>query len=473
MSFPLKISIVWIRKDFRLLDNPALYYAANGGIVLPVFIYNDSMSPKIGSASRWWLYHSLQDLHANLDGKLQVYLGNPETILVELVEKYKVDNVYFNSSYEPEQFVQDKIIKKRLKAIGVFCEVLQSQLLWDPATILTGSGTPYKVFTPFYQNGCLQAKDPRYPLQKPEKLELYHDAKDSMTIEELGLLENNTWSNKLDAVWQVSEKTALDRLEKFIQNGLNGYKENRNIPSVDGTSRLSAYLHFGQISANQVWYAVHAAAQGNIPVQDSSCYLSEIGWREFCYNLLFNFPELPDKNFNKKFDAFPWIYNDQLLDAWKIGQTGIPIVDAGMRELAQTGYMHNRVRMIVASFLIKNLGIDWRVGKDWFWECLVDADLANNSANWQWVAGSGADAAPFFRIFNPVLQGEKFDPQGLYTRKYVPELALIPDKYLYKPWLAPMQILKQAGVALGKNYPAPIVELDVSRKKALVAYKNL
>lgn len=469
----LQVSIVWIRKDFRLSDNLALHHAAKAGIVLPVFIYNDTASLKMGSVSQWWLHHSLKDLHSSLENKLQVYTGNPEEKLFELATKHNIKHVYFNSSYEPEQLAQDKFIQKSLQNAGIVCEIFHSQLLWDPAKIVTGYGTPYKVYTPFYQKGCLHADAPRFPIAKPEKLVCYNNTQNSISIDALGLLENNTWNEKLSTIWTVGEKAAQDRLKSFIAHGLEGYKENRNIPSLDGTSRLSAYLHFGQISVNQVWYAVHKASAKNIPVQDSSCYLSEIGWREFCYNLLFNFPELPHKNFNAKFDAFPWVYNEEFFTAWKQGNTGIPIVDAGMRELAQTGYMHNRVRMIVASFLIKNLGIDWRLGKDWFWECLVDADLANNSANWQWVAGSGADAAPFFRIFNPVLQGEKFDPHGLYTRKYVPELALMPDKYLYKPWMAPANILKQACVSLGKNYPAPIVELDVSRNKALAAYKSL
>lgn len=473
MDKDVQTTIVWMRNDFRLSDNPALYHAVQAGVVFPVFIFNDDINVKIGSASRWWLHHSLESLHRDLDGKLNIYIGNPEKILNALVNKYSIEHVYFNRSYEPEELRQDNLIKKSLQEIGVICKIFHSQLLWDPSTILNGSGTPYKVYTPFYHHGCLQATSPRLPFKKPEKLELYQDIENSIKIDKLNLLKDNLWSDKLHDVWSVSEQAAHGRLQKFIKNGLTGYKEDRNIPSVDGTSRLSAYLHFGQISAHQIWHAVHTAANHDIPVQDVSCFLSEIGWREFCYNLLFNFPQLPDKNFNSKFNTFPWLQDDENMQAWKDGKTGIPIVDAGMRELAQTGYMHNRVRMIVASFLIKNLGIDWRLGKDWFWECLVDADLANNSANWQWVAGCGADAAPFFRIFNPILQGEKFDPHGLYTRKYVPELALIPDKFLYKPWLAPANILKQAGIVLGKNYPAPIIELDVSRNKALAAYKNL
>ena len=467
------ISIVWFRNDLRVTDNPALHYAALAGVIIPVFIFNNKSSGEIGSASRWWLHNALNSLSDSLEKKLQIYMGNPEQILHELVQQYNVQNVYVNSCYEPEQFAQDEIIKKSFKAVGVEYKIFHSQLLWDPATIVTGYGTPYKVFTPFYQNGCLQATPPRLPFEKHEKLDIHKDIKNSIAIDQLELLKGNSWSDKLHDLWNVSEQAALNRLQEFIQNGLIGYKENRNIPSVDGTSRLSPYLHFGQISAHQIWHAVHVAANHDIPVQDVSCFLSEIGWREFCYNLLFNFPQLPDKNFNAKFNEFPWLHDNKNIQAWKDGKTGIPIVDAGMRELAQTGYMHNRVRMIVASFLIKNLGIDWRLGKDWFWECLVDADLANNSANWQWVAGCGADAAPFFRIFNPILQGEKFDPQGVYTRKYVPELALMPDKYLYKPWLAPMQILKQAGVIIGKNYPAPIVDLGTSRNHALAAYKKL
>jgi deoxyribodipyrimidine photo-lyase len=274
--------------------------------------------------------------------------------------------------------------------------------------------------------------------------------------------------------WNVSEQGALDRLAIFIRDHLQGYQSGRDFPSLDQTSKLSAYLHWGQISVRTVWHAIWNACRQDQSLQaDSMFFIRELCWREFSYNLLYHFPLLPDKNFHDKFDRFPWRYNEQFLKAWQEGKTGYPFVDAGMRELLQTGYMHNRVRMIVASFLIKNLLLDWRHGRDWFWQHLVDADVANNSMSWQWVAGCGVDAAPYFRIFNPTTQGEKFDKQGDYIRKFLPELARLPDKYLFEPHKAPALMLYQAGITLGKTYPYPIVELDVSRKIALQLYHNM
>jgi deoxyribodipyrimidine photo-lyase len=273
------------------------------------------------------------------------------------------------------------------------------------------------------------------------------------------------WDKKLEPHWDISESGAKKQLALFLKDGLGGYKEGRNFPGKAHASRLSPYLHSGEISPNQVWHA--ANLRGDSADIDNFC--SELGWREFSYSLLHHFPALPHENWQKKFDHFPWKNDREDLSRWKKGMTGYPIVDAGMRELWQTGYMHNRVRMIVASFLIKNLLVDWRHGARWFWDCLVDADLANNSASWQWVAGSGADAAPYFRIFNPIGQGEKFDGDGAYTRKYVPELAKMPEKYLFQPWKAPNDVLSKAGVILGRTYPSPIVDIALSRAKALQA----
>ena len=461
-------TIVWFRKDFRLADNLALQQATEHGQIIPVFIFDHNIQANIGQSTKWWLHQSLIALNKDLHNSLNIYQGKPEEILHTIAVKFNSKNIYFNTIFEPEQLEQDRNIIEYLQKHSITCTTFQSQLLWLPATTVKSDKTPYKVFTPFYRNGCLQSIPPRTPITAPKNIDALFDHENTTTLQDLGLL--STATEHLDQFWHVSEHDASQQLHTFIENKLAAYEQHRDIPSLQATSQLSPYLHFGQISAHQIW---HAVGQSQAPAAQIDCFLKQLGWREFSYNLLYHFPTLPDQNFQQKFDNFPWQTNTQLLQAWQQGQTGYPIVDAGMRELAQTGYMHNRVRMIVASFLVKNLLLHWHHGRDWFWQHLVDADLANNSASWQWVAGSGVDAAPYFRIFNPVLQGEKFDKHGDYTRQYVPELTKMPDTYVHKPWLAPAHILKTSNIVLGKNYPLPIVDLDTSRKQALAAYHNL
>jgi deoxyribodipyrimidine photo-lyase len=467
------VTIFWFRRDLRISDNPGLLAAVKNGNVLPVYILDDASAGdfKIGAASRWWLHHSLLELNKSLDGKLNVYVGDSKKILTEIVRSNKVDAVYWNRCYEPFRIKDDSEIKTHLKTMGLDAQSFNASLLWEPWEILKADGTPYKVFTPFYQNGCLKAAAPREPL-KAELGNLLKDEANKNTIESLNLLPNKPWYKGMENMWGIGEAAAQKQLQHFLDNGLLGYKEGRNYPVKDNTSRLSPYLQFGEISPNQIWHAAQMRTNTK-NIADVEHFLRELGWREFSYHLLYHFPDLPRKNFQSKFDTFEWTYNETLLQAWKHGKTGYPIVDAGMRELWQTGYMHNRVRMIVASFLIKNLLIHWHHGEDWFWDCLIDADLANNSASWQWVAGSGADAAPYFRIFNPITQGQKFDPDGTYTRKFVPELSSIPDKFLFNPWEAPQEILRACGVRLGDTYPLPIVNLAASRNEALRIYKEL
>jgi deoxyribodipyrimidine photo-lyase len=291
-----------------------------------------------------------------------------------------------------------------------------------------------------------------------------------MTIDALGLLPDHEWGAKMTSHWQIGEAAAMTRLGDFVDGGLKGYKDGRNFPARPNTSRLSAHLHWGEISPNMAWYAaVEKRDQAGFD-NDIDVFLSELGWREFSHSLLYHFPQLPRQNLQSKFDSFPWRSDDNALRAWQQGKTGYPIVDAGMRELWETGYMHNRVRMIVGSFLVKNLLLHWHHGEAWFWDCLVDADLANNSAGWQWIAGCGADAAPYFRVFNPITQGTKFDADGSYTRRFVPELAGLPNKYLFNPWDAPALELQAAGITLGKHYPHPIVDVKQSREAALAAF---
>lgn len=466
--------IVWFRQDLRLSDNPALYYAAQKGSILPLYILDDhhAQQDKMGAASRYWLHHSLLALDKSLDDKLSFYQGDAQQILLEIIQKYSVQAIYWNRCYEPWRIKRDQEIKKALKEKNIECTSFNSALLWEPWETIKKDGTPYQVFTPFYQN-CLKSSAPRLPLAQIEKSQLIKDTKDATTLMDLQLLPTIPWNEKLTPYWQIGEQGAQKQLSEFIENSLNNYREGRNFPAKQSISRLSPHLHFGEISPHQIWYSLQAHSVWDKEERNAAHFIRELIWREFSYNLLFYHPTLPYQNLQTKFDLFPWEKNTVFLQAWQKGQTGFPLVDAGMRELWQTGYMHNRLRMITGSFLVKNLLLHWHHGAHWFWDCLVDADLANNSASWQWVAGCGADAAPYFRIFNPVIQGEKFDSAGQYTRHFVPELAHLPDRYLFRPWEAPSDVLQKAGITLGDNYPKPIVSLPDSRKKALAALATL
>ncbi|MGA0182220.1 MAG: cryptochrome/photolyase family protein [Candidatus Puniceispirillaceae bacterium] len=473
------IQIHWFRQDLRLADNPALSAAAAKGAVLPVYILDDvnSGAYSMGAASRWWLHHSLNALNQTLDGKLVVLAGDPAEILPRLATAVAAAGIHWNRAYEPWRIARDAAIKMQFAARGIAVNSHNGSLLWEPWDVLKNDGTPYKVFTPFYRRGCLSAPPPRRPLPVPADLKIARfDEGDTGAdaINALGLLPKQKWQDQLAAVWDIGEAAAYDRLCAFLDDGFDGYKDGRNFPARRNVSRLSAYLHWGEISPNAVWYAAKDRMDAGIG-QDQDCdhFLSELGWREFSHSLLYHFPDLPHKNLQPRFDHFDWQDNPAFLQCWQKGITGYPIVDAGMRELWQTGYMHNRVRMIVGSFLVKNLRLHWHHGEAWFWDCLVDADLANNSAGWQWIAGCGADAAPYFRIFNPITQGVKFDQDGHYIRRYVPELATMPDAYLCNPWEAPTAVLNGAGVRLGETYPKPIVDVKASREAALAAFSAL
>ena len=474
MKTPLVIH--WFRQDLRLSDNPALTSAVNQGQVLPIYILDDNNANEfaMGAASRWWLHHSLDALDTSLEGRLNLYQGDPITVLLDLIERLGVNQVVWNRCYEPRQMQRDKKIKSALTEKGIKVVSDNGSLLWEPWLIKKPDGTPYKVFTPFYRKGCLNAEMPRQPLPRPDIHPVSCTDEQSLTLAHLNLLPNIPWDAGFKGLWQVGEDKAQSQFFQFLELGLGRYKEGRNFPARPFVTRLSPHLHFGEISPNQLWYGAQKVADN----EHVDHFCSELAWREFSYSQLFIHPDLPSKNLQPKFDAFPWVdagssIQNRSLKAWQQGNTGIPMVDAGMRELWQTGYMHNRVRMIVASFLVKNLRIHWHQGERWFWDTLLDADLANNSASWQWVAGCGADAAPYFRIFNPVVQGQKFDPDGDYVRQFVPEIALLPNKYLFNPWEAPELVLKEAGVVLGETYAHPIVDLKASREAALEAFKSL
>lgn len=471
----IKTTIFWFRQDLRISDNPGLFEAAKHGHVIPIYILNqkEKNALQMKDASQCWLQVSLQKLNESLGQKLNVYVGNPKEVLLEIIKNNCVQAVHWNRCYDPARIQADAEIKKLLKEIDIECNSFNGSLLREPWEVLKDDGMPYKVYTPFYKKGYLQHEQPRRPLPIPAKLMLMKAIPSALTLENLNGVSEKIWCRKIQAAWEIGELSALKKLDDFLENGLFEYKEYRNFPGKINVSRLSPHLHFGEISPNQIWHTAQAKGVSEAWMEDLDCFLSELVWREFSYYLLYHFPNFPEKNFQEKFDQFPWAHSDTFFNAWKKGKTGYPIVDAGMRELWETGYMHNRVRMIVASFLVKNLLQHWHHGAGWFLDCLVDADLASNSINWQWVAGSGVDAAPYFRIFNPVTQGEKFDPAGHYTRRFVPELSKMPDKFLFKPWEAPAEVLRSAGVILGSTYPKPIVDLKITRERALKAYKMI
>lgn len=477
-SSPRAPVIVWFRQDLRLSDNPALEAALQTGqTVLPLFILDDETPGqwKRGGASRWWLHHSLAALSGALEAigsRLLLRRGSADAVLKALIGETGATAVFWNRCYEPFSCERDKSIKAELSSNGLDVQSFNASLLAEPWTVRNKSGDPFRVFSPFWRNVRAEL-DPGGPLKAPEHLPSPEKWPESGGLKNWNLLPNDPdWAEGFNMVWTPGETGARKRLEDFLRNGAKHYSGGRDRPDKPYTSGLSPHLHFGEISPRQIVSAIESARE-DIGDRNAEKFLSELGWREFSYSLLFNFPELPHGNYQKKFDRFPWRKDSAALTAWQRGQTGYPMVDAGMRELWATGWMHNRVRMITASFLIKHLMIDWREGEKWFWDTLVDADLANNSASWQWVAGSGADAAPYFRIFNPVTQGEKFDPEGEYVRKWVPELARLPGKYLNQPWEAGPLVLKEAGVELGKTYPAPIVDHKTARERALAAFQSL
>lgn len=464
------VAIVWFRQDLRLADNPALTEAVKSGAkIVPVYVLDDENAGewKMGGASRAWLHHSLHSLNESLGGHLVLLKGDAFVQIPALAQHVKASSVYWNRCYEPWRIKRDKLIKETLKDLDIEVESFNGSLLWEPWEVLKDDGTPYKVFTPFYRKGCLSKDEPRTPLPAPKDIK-FATAKGE-TLDALKLLPQKPeprWEKSMLEHWKVGEDGAKKALKHFIAHGLKNYKEGRNFMAQDNVSRLSPRLHFGELSPNQVWHA--AKAQGSSSDIDHFC--SELGWREFSHSLLYFNPDMPRKPLQERFAKFPWTHSDKNLDAWHRGLTGYPVVDAAMRELWVTGYMHNRARMIVGSFLVKHLLLNWHAGEEWFWDCLIDADLANNAASWQWIAGCGADAAPYFRIFNPVMQGEKFDPDGDYVRAYVPELAKLPNKYLHKPWEAPADVLQKAGIKLGEQYPKPIVDHGEARARALEAF---
>ena len=476
-----KPALLWLRLDLRLADNPALEAALKrGGPIVPVFIWSPGEEAPWppGGASRWWLHQSLRSLDARLreaGSRLIIRRGPALESLRALIKSTGASAVFWNRCYEPAAIALDARLTDSLRRDGLSVETFNGALLHEPWAVQNKSGKPYQVFTPFWKQ-CLACSDPATPLPAPKNIPAPARWPKSLALDDLELEPSINWAGGIRASWQPGETGAAARLHGFLTEAFDNYSEHRNRPDVTGTSRLSPHLHFGEISPRQIWHRLRqTAANGKRPSAGwrGSQFLAELGWREFAHHLLYHFPHTTTTALRSEFNEFPWRKKAAWLTAWQNGRTGYPIVDAGMRELWTTGWMHNRVRMIVASFLVKDLLISWREGARWFWDTLVDADLAQNTLGWQWTAGCGADAAPYFRVFNPTLQGEKFDLRGDYVRRWCPELSRLPGAWIHRPHEAPPGVVATAGLILGRDYPRPIVSHAIAREVALNAWGQI
>ena len=459
--------IVWFRRDLRVRDHAALHAAAQSGKpVVALYIREENLKYPMGAASDWFLHYALLALQEELSVPLVIRQGDAQEVIHDVVRATGADEVHWGRRYQKDAREIDAEIKEELKEQGLTVESHNTMLLSEPWEVKTGSGSNYRVFTPFYRKFREEVEIGEV-LPAPE-LKRFTGNVESLSVEDLGLLPTAPdWGAKMEVYWKPGPKGAHERLQEFLDEAVEYYAEYRDRPDFDRTSRLSPYLAHGCIGVRECWEANANASPG------SDTFAKELGWREFSYSLLFYYPDMKTEPLDKKFEKFEWEGDEADLLAWQKGQTGYPIVDAGMRQLWEMGWMHNRVRMIVASFLIKDLLVDWRSGEEWFWDCLCGGDPANNAQGWQWTAGCGADASPFFRIFNPISQGERFDPKGDYVRAWCPELAKLPKKYIHKPWEAPDDVLADAGVTLGEHYPRPMVDHGQARERALELYKEI
>ena len=471
-------TLLWFRHDLRLSDHQALAAALEGGgAVLPVFVLDDAAAgdAAYGAASRWWLRRSLAALGADLalrGAPLLLARGRAETILPALAEAIGATGIHAGRAAEPWARAQSRRVHEALADAGRRLHLHTTVLLREPHGLVSGSGSPYAVYTPFAK-AVFAAGEPPSPRPAPARIPGAKRPAGGESLEGLGLHPlpgEPDWAAGFAPQWQPGEAGAQARLARFTAGALGDYAIHRNLPGIEGSSGLSPHLRWGEVSPVQVWHAARAAGA---EAGATEAFLKEILWREFAYHLLWHRPDLPRRALRPAFEAFPWAPDAALLRAWQRGRTGYPIVDAGMRQLWRTGWMHNRVRMIAASLLVKHLLQPWQAGAAWFWDTLLDADLAANSASWQWVAGCGSDAAPYFRIFNPILQGRKFDPEGAYVRRFVPELATLPSAHIHAPWEAPAPVLAAAGIRLGRDYPCPLIGHAEGRARALAAFATL
>jgi deoxyribodipyrimidine photo-lyase len=474
-------TIVWFRQDLRLADNAALREALGRGLpIVPVYIFAPAEEGRWapGGAARWWLHHSLARLDEDLrrvGSRLCLRLEpDSQVALMRLAQECGATRVFWNRRYEPALIERDRRIKAALRAAGLEVESRNSALLREPWEAKTQSGGPYQVFTPYWRH-CLAQPEPAEPWAAPASLPAPRHWPASRDLDELALLPRRDWASGFGTAWTPGSAGAARVLDEFLNGHWQDYARLRDRPDVRGTSRLSPHLHFGEIGPREIWHAARRVtlARGEEAGWRESKFLAELGWREFAHHLLYHFPQTPEQPLRAEFARFPWKSDAAALRAWQRGATGYPIVDAGMRELWRTGWMHNRVRMIAASFLVKDLMLPWTDGARWFWDTLVDADLASNTLGWQWVAGCGADAAPYFRIFNPVTQATKFDPDGTYIRQWVPELKRLEPAWIHQPWMATPEVLAAAGVELGVNYPQRLIAHDTARVEALAALATL
>ncbi|MGI4851022.1 MAG: cryptochrome/photolyase family protein [Janthinobacterium lividum] len=466
-------TLLWLRQDLRLQDNQALQQACLRNLpIIPLYILDTTTSKPwaMGGAQQWWLHHSLISLGKSFEEKgLKLILrrGNPLEILKDVLKETQASALYWNRCYQPYTIERDRALKTHFKQVGIEVESFNSFLLFEPWTILTYKKEPIRVYRYFWK-ACLKNKTPDPPVEVPNTLLPFAGNVASDQLQDWNLLPKISWDVGFGQEWQPGEQGAQSRLSEFVEtNALVNYRQDRSRPDYHGSSKLSPHLHFGEIGPRQIWSRIHQLGESS---SGAKKYLREIGWREFCAYLLYHFPTFPDQPFQSKFTKIKWQHSQESLTCWQKGCTGYPIVDAGMRQLWYTGWMHNRVRMIMASFLCKHLLVDWTYGEKWFWDTLVDADLASNAINWQWVVGSGISASSYVRIFNPILQGEKFDPEGNYVRTWVPELKNLPKSYIHQPWAATEDILQKAGIVLGQDYPRPIVEHTKARRTALEFY---
>lgn len=481
MPAPSTAVIVLFQQDLRLADNPALAAAVQrGGPVIPVFLWSPTeegaWTP--GAASRAWLHRSLESLSAELkqhDSRLIVRQGASLDEIRALLSSSKAGAVFWNRRYEPAARARDAHNAKSLENDGVDAQTFNAQLLNEPDEIRNKAGEPFRVFTPYWRN-VLGRGDPAFPTPTPKQIPAPESWPRSVALEHLELEPRIPWHRGMLKDWTPGTQGAKAAVERFLEQAFADYAEGRDRPDQPGTSQLSVHLHFGEVGPRQVWHAVRRFATRKFGAKADEVaepFLRQIIWREFAHHLLHHYPHTPDEPLREQFAEFPWLNDRKALRAWQRGMTGYPIVDAGMRQLWGTGWMHNRVRMIVGSFLVKDLLLPWQDGAKWFWDTLVDADLANNTLGWQWIAGCGADAAPYFRVFNPMSQGEKFDPEGRYVREWVPELSRVPNHWIHAPWTAPTSVLAEAGVELGKTYPEPLVDHKQARERALKAFGTI
>lgn len=475
--------LVWFHSDLRLEDNPALAWAAaRGGPVAGIFLWapEEEAGWAPGAAARWWLRRSLRALADALEragSRLIVRTGPALPSLHELVRQTGAAAVVWNRRYEPALLRRDRLVEEALRSAGTAVETFNGHLLFDPREIRNAAGEPFRVFTPFWKT-CLARLQPAAPQSAPKSLIPLAAWPAPLPLEALEFGPAHEPVEGFGAHWDPGEAGAQRQLRRFVEGGLAAYAQDRDRPDREGTSRLSPHLHFGEIGPRQIWHALQRAMarRGESIASGAQAFLRQIGWREFAWHLLFHYPGTPQLPLRAAFERFPWVAGAaarKALDTWRNGRTGYPLVDAGMRQLQATGWMHNRIRMIAASFLVKDLLVAWQEGARWFWETLVDADLANNTLGWQWTAGCGADAAPYFRVFHPAAQGERFDPSGDYVRRWVPELAAVPSRWIHRPWQAPDEILQRAGVRLGRDYPMPMVDHAEARRRALESFAEL